>query len=78
MCHTWSGFNVHIINGDSHASTYDYPNALGNLILGYNNNPGAQTGSHNLVSNYLVGEVPGEGTIYRYKVLQEKWMYAWA
>src|SRR5256885_14805048 len=42
----FDGCNVHVVNGAGSTGTM---NGLGNLIVGYNANPGAQTGSHNLV-----------------------------
>lgn len=41
-----SGENVQIVNGDG---TEESENGLGNLILGYNDSAGVQSGSHNLV-----------------------------
>jgi hypothetical protein len=43
----FSGMNLQLKSGAG--STAAAPNGLGNLIIGYNENPGAQTGSHNLV-----------------------------
>jgi hypothetical protein len=43
---TFSGENVRIINGANSTSAV---NGTGNLILGYNEAPGAQTGSHNII-----------------------------
>ena len=38
-------------------TTYGASNGQGNLIIGYNTNPGTQTGSHNLVG-HSSGRVP--------------------
>ena len=43
----FSGLNLQIVSGSG--STNGAVNGLGNLIIGYNENPGTQTGSHNLV-----------------------------
>ena len=45
----FTGANVHIRSGSGY--TDDAPNGLGNLIVGYNENPWtyARTGSHNMV-----------------------------
>lgn len=43
----FSGMNLQIESGSG--STDGKINGLGNLIIGYDENPGAQTGSHNLV-----------------------------
>ena len=43
----FSGLNLQIVSGSG--STTGTVNGLGNLIIGYNENPGTQTGSHNLV-----------------------------
>jgi hypothetical protein len=42
-----SGMNLQIQSGAG--ATDAHVNGLGNLIIGYNENPGSQTGSHNLV-----------------------------
>ena len=42
----FSGVNLQVIDGTGSESTL---NGTGNLILGYNEKPGAQTGSHNLL-----------------------------
>jgi hypothetical protein len=45
-----SGANLQVVNG---AGATDAPvNGLGNVIIGYDEGPGAQTGSHNLVLGY--------------------------
>ena len=44
---TFRGMNVHLESGSG--STAGAVNGLGNLIIGYNENPGTQTGSNNLV-----------------------------
>ena len=41
-----SGANVQIVNGSGQTET---PNGAGNLVLGYDEKPGTQTGSHNLI-----------------------------
>jgi hypothetical protein len=38
--------NVQLVNGEGHTAT---TNGEGNLVLGYDENPGEQTGSHDLV-----------------------------
>jgi hypothetical protein len=43
----FSGVNVQIVDGSGFTSTV---NGTGNLILGYDETPGAQTGSHDLIS----------------------------
>lgn len=43
----FSGMNLQIESGSG--ATDARTNGLGNLIIGYNENPGAQTGSHNLI-----------------------------
>jgi hypothetical protein len=45
-----SGANVQIDNGAG--QTFNTNNGLGNLFLGYNEGPGSQTGSHNLVLGF--------------------------
>jgi hypothetical protein len=42
----FSGANVQIVNGEGSTNTI---NGAGNLIVGYDEDPSAQTGSHNLV-----------------------------
>ena len=42
----FSGVNVQIVNGEGTSTT---TNGEGNLVLGYDETPGTQTGSHNLV-----------------------------
>jgi hypothetical protein len=42
----FSGANVQIVDGSGHTSTV---NGTGNLILGYDESPGTQTGSHDLI-----------------------------
>jgi hypothetical protein len=42
----FSGVNVQVVNGSGKQST---ANGLGNLVVGYDETPGSQTGSHNLV-----------------------------
>jgi hypothetical protein len=46
---TFSGENVRIVNGTGSKSTL---NGLGNLIVGYNDTPRSQTGSHNIVLGF--------------------------
>src|SRR4051794_16025477 len=46
---TFSGENVRIVNGTGAKDTL---NGLGNLIVGYNDTPRAQTGSHNIVLGF--------------------------
>jgi hypothetical protein len=46
----FSAVNVQVVNGTSSTSTV---NGEGNLVLGYDEAPGAQTGSHNLVLGEL-------------------------
>lgn len=41
-----SGVNVQIVNGEGKTNT---TNGRGNLVIGYNETPGTQTGSHNLI-----------------------------
>ena len=41
-----SGVNVQIIDGSGHTSTV---NGTGNLVLGYDESPGTQSGSHDLI-----------------------------
>lgn len=43
---TIAGANLQLVNG---AARTDTTNGLGNLIIGYNEYPGTQTGSHNLI-----------------------------
>jgi hypothetical protein len=43
----FSGMNLQLESGSG--ATNGQVNGLGNLIIGYNENPGSQTGSHNLV-----------------------------
>ena len=43
---TISGENLRVVNGTGSEST---DNGLGNLLIGYDESPGVQTGSHNLV-----------------------------
>ena len=42
----FSGANVQIVNGEGSTKT---ANGEGNLVVGYDEKPGAQTGSHNLI-----------------------------
>jgi hypothetical protein len=42
----FSGANVQIVNGEGSTKT---TNGAGNLIIGYDEGPGAQTGSHNVI-----------------------------
>lgn len=42
----FSGMNIDLNNGSGTTTT---ANGLGNLFIGYNENPGSQTGSHNLI-----------------------------
>src|SRR5947209_6921093 len=42
----FSGANVQVVNGEG---TTGSVNGAGNLVIGYNELPGAQTGSHNLI-----------------------------
>ena len=42
----FSGCNVQIVNGEGKTES---TNGAGNLVIGYDEGPGAQTGSHNLV-----------------------------
>ena len=42
----FSGVNVQIVDGSGHTSTV---NGTGNLVLGYDESPGTQTGSHDLI-----------------------------
>jgi hypothetical protein len=49
----FSGVNVQIVNGEGKTASV---NGKGNLVLGYNEKPRTQTGSHNLVL--------GEGQLY--------------
>ena len=42
-----TGMNVQVLSGSG--STGGAVNGLGNVIIGYDESPGAQTGSHNLV-----------------------------
>jgi hypothetical protein len=42
----FSGVNVQIVNGEGNTAT---TNGEGNLVLGYDESPGEQSGSHNLV-----------------------------
>jgi hypothetical protein len=42
----FSGANVQIVNGEGKTTT---TNGQGNLVIGYDDSPGEQTGSHNLV-----------------------------
>jgi hypothetical protein len=42
----FSGVNVQVVNGSGQTTT---TNAKGNLILGYNDTPGNQNGSHNII-----------------------------
>jgi hypothetical protein len=44
---TISGLNVRVVDGTG--STDGAPNGLGNLIVGYDEQAGAQTGSHNII-----------------------------
>jgi hypothetical protein len=44
---TITGANLQIISGSGHTDAT--PNGLGNLIIGYDESPGVQTGSHNLM-----------------------------
>jgi hypothetical protein len=44
---TFTGVNVQIVSGSG--ATDGPVNGTGNLIIGYNENPGDQSGSHNLV-----------------------------
>jgi hypothetical protein len=46
---TISGANLQVDNGTGQT---DQENGLGNLFLGYDDSPGTQTGSHNLVLGY--------------------------
>jgi hypothetical protein len=50
----FSGVNVQIVDGSGHTSTV---NGAGNLVLGYDETPGTQTGSHDLIL--------GEGQSYK-------------
>jgi hypothetical protein len=45
----FSGANVQIVNGAGGVTT---TNGLGNLVVGYDEQPGVQTGSHNLILGY--------------------------
>src|SRR3954451_22216241 len=42
----FSGENVQVVNG---SGKEDASNGLGNVVVGYNETPGDQTGSHNLI-----------------------------
>ena len=42
----FSGVNVQVVNGEGKTAT---TNGEGNLVIGYDENPRAQTGSHNLI-----------------------------
>lgn len=42
----FSGVNVQVVNGSGKQAT---ANGLGNLVVGYDESPGSQTGSHNIV-----------------------------
>jgi hypothetical protein len=42
----FSGVNVQVVNGEGKTES---TNGEGNLVIGYDENPGTQTGSHNLV-----------------------------
>jgi hypothetical protein len=42
----FSGVNVQVVNGERRTET---TNGEGNLVIGYDENPGTQTGSHNLI-----------------------------
>jgi len=53
----FSGVNLQVINGSGSESTL---NGTGNLILGYDEKPGTQTGSHNL----LLGGIDNSDTSY--------------
>jgi trimeric autotransporter adhesin len=44
-----SGANLQVVNGTGQTAAN---NGVGNLILGYDENPGTQTGSHNIVLGY--------------------------
>jgi len=46
---TISGANLQVVNGTGDT---DGTNGLGNLILGYDESPGTQTGSHNIMLGY--------------------------
>jgi hypothetical protein len=45
----FSGANIQVVNGAGHTESI---NGVGNLILGYDSEPGEQSGSHNLVLGF--------------------------
>ena len=56
---TFKGANVQLVNG---AGATMSKNGTGNLVLGYNENPGSQTGSHSLWTGYAQ-TVTGAGAV---------------
>jgi hypothetical protein len=56
----FSGINLQVINGSGSETTI---NGMGNLILGYDEKPGTQTGSHNLLLGGLTNSYTSYGGI---------------